>query len=440
MATNYFENLGFGANLRQGLGDFAQVGYMKQAQAAQQAAEQKKEEQAMLKFANDQQKQRAAQSAGAFYNALQSNNPQLALQIAKQSEQDINSLGDPSFTVANVEQMLQTPEGMNQLKQMAAGTVQMAAGPDKFAEYVQAQQKPVESASTPASIKELEYYQQLQQTNPEAAAKFAKSRGYVDTPKEQALTPQERNIERYQNLVAAGNPNAEAFGRSAGILSKEGQVLSSTSEKALQDSIAESELNATNTTKYLDLASRFKESDIAGGILGTGGSWREALKSAVGSQDEVSKVVGEWTKIRSGEAVASLPQGPATDADIRLALKPLPENANGEYMDKYLRGLAKIAEYKANYNQAKADFISENGSLRANGANFGSEWNKKRESVLKKINQDPRFKQQEIKSFLGRDSKQSQPATQVDGVQLSINENPASTNVQEEFTIIEVRE
>jgi hypothetical protein len=143
MATNYFENLGFGANLRQGLGDLAQVGYMKQAQAAQQAAEQKKEEQAMLKFANDQQKQRAAQSAGAFYNALQSNNPQLALQIAKQSEQDINSLGDPSFTVANVEQMLQTPEGMNQLKQMAAGTVQMAAGPDKFAEYVQAQQKPV---------------------------------------------------------------------------------------------------------------------------------------------------------------------------------------------------------------------------------------------------------------------------------------------------------
>lgn len=140
MAINYFEDLGFGANLRQGLGDLAQVGYMKQAQAAQQAAEQKKEEQAMLKFANDQQKQRAAQSAGAFYNALQSNNPQLALQIAKQSEQDINSLGDPSFTVANVEQMLQTPEGMNQLKQMAAGTVQMAAGPDKFAEYVQAQQ------------------------------------------------------------------------------------------------------------------------------------------------------------------------------------------------------------------------------------------------------------------------------------------------------------
>lgn len=247
-------------------------------------------------------------------------------------------------------------------------------------------------SQTPSSIKELEYYEKLKEHNPEAAAKFAKAKGYVDTPKEQALTPQERNIAKYQEMVSTGSPNAEAFGRSAGILSKEGQTLSATTEKALQDSIAESELNSVNTTKYLDLASRFKESDIAGGILGTGGSWREALKSAVGSQDEVSKIVGDWTKIRSGEAIASLPQGPATDADIRLALKPLPENANAEYMDKYLRGLAKIAEYKSSYNQAKADFISENGSLRANGKNFGSDWNKKRADVLKQINGDSRFK------------------------------------------------
>jgi hypothetical protein len=410
----------------------------KAQEAERIAMNQQKEQAAQIKFANDQQKARAAQGAGAFYNALNSGNKQAALVIAQQYQDEINGLGDPSFTVDSVSELLQTPEGTEQLKQMSLGMVQMAGGPEQFAKFTQEQRKPAQASDTPASIRELEFYQKLQQTNPEAAAKFAKSRGYVDTPKEQALTPQERNMEKYQALVAAGNPNAEAFGRSAGILSKEGQVLSATSEKALQDSVAESELNATNTTKYLDLASRFKESDIAGGILGTGGSWREALKSAVGSQDEVSKIVGEWTKIRSGEAVASLPQGPATDADIRLALKPLPENANGDYMDKYLRGLAKIAEYKASYNQAKADFISENGSLRANGANFGSDWNKKREAVLKQINQDPRFKRQDVKKFLGRET--APQVQQRDGVQLSINENPASTNVQEEFTIIEVRE
>lgn len=139
MATNYFENLGFGQNLRQGMSDLAQVGYMKQAEAQKAQEQAKAEQKALLQFQNEQQKQRAAQGAGAFYNALNSNNPQAALQIAKQYEQDIATLGDPSFTVANIAEMLKTPEGTNQLKQMAAGTVQMAAGPQEFAKYVQAQ-------------------------------------------------------------------------------------------------------------------------------------------------------------------------------------------------------------------------------------------------------------------------------------------------------------
>jgi hypothetical protein len=241
-------------------------------------------------------------------------------------------------------------------------------------------------------VKEIEYYQKLLKENPALADKFAKSRGYVDTPKEQAFTPQERNMEAYKRMVAAGDPNAEAFGRAAGLVGKEGQQLSATSEKALLDAADQAELNSTNVTRYLDLASRFKDSDISGGILGTGGSWREAAKAALGSQDEVSKMVGDWAKIRSGEAIASLPQGPATDADIRLALKPLPENANAEYMDKYLRGLAKTAAYKAAFNQAKRDFISEHGSLRAkDGTNFGKAWAAQREGVLKSISEDPRF-------------------------------------------------
>jgi hypothetical protein len=256
----------------------------------------------------------------------------------------------------------------------------------------------------PASIQEIEYYEKLKATNPDAAAKFAKARGYVDSPREEAQTPQEKNMARYQQMVAASDPNAEAFGRSAGLISKEGQQLTATAEKEIQSAVDQAELNAVNTTKYLDLASRFKESDIAGGILGTGGSWREALKSATGSQDEVSKIVGEWTKIRSGEAIASLPQGPATDADIRLALKPLPENANGEYMDKYLRGLAKMAEYKAEFAQAKADFISTNGSLRAkDGKNFGKVWAGQRMEVLERIKNDPKF--------LGGQAPAATPAT-----------------------------
>jgi len=266
----------------------------------------------------------------------------------------------------------------------------------------------------PTSVKEIEYYQKLLKENPALAEKFAKSRGYVDTPKEQAFTPQERNMETYKRMVASGDPEAENFGISAGILSREGRQLSAKAEEELRESANQSELNSVNVTRYLDLASRFKDSDISGGILGSGGSWREAAATVLGGQDEVSKIVADWAKIRSGEAIASLPQGPATDADIRLALKPLPENANAEYMDKYLRGLAKTAAYKAAFNQAKADFISDNGSLRAkDGTNFGKSWAAQREGVLKSISEDPRFQidtQRKKDAFLGVTPADEMPA------------------------------
>jgi hypothetical protein len=364
MATNYFENLGFGANLRQGLGDLAQVGYMKQAQAAQQAAEQKKEEQAMLKFANDQQKQRAAQSAGAFYNALQSNNPQLALQIAKQSEQDINSLGDPSFTVANVEQMLQTPEGMNQLKQMAAGTVQMAAGPDKFAEYVQAQQKPVEQKTydQPASIKELEYYQKLQQTNPEAAAKFARSRGYVDTAKEENRTEAQRNMAEYQRLQADNPELAKQFGQSVGLVSKEGKELSAQSQKRLSEFTDNAIANSNLEQKYTTLANDFEKADLGGGIQTT---WSQWAREQTGNQDEITELRKEFFKIRGSEVVNNLPPGAASDADIAMALSGFPgDKASGKQISSFLRGLAKLKAKEKELNEFKANYVSEKGTER----------------------------------------------------------------------------
>ena len=445
MATNYFENLGFGANQRQGLNDLAQVMYAKKAEQEKQAMQAKQEQAAQIKFANDQQKQRAAQGAMAFNNALMSGNDQAALQVAQQYAPDINSLGDPSFTVDTIAEMIKTPQGKEQLKQMSVGMVQMAAGPEAYAKYSQELIKPKEQQTydQPASIKELEYYQKLQQTNPEAAAKFARSRGYVDTPKEQSLTPQERNIATYRKMVESGDKNAESFGRAAGLISSEGQKLSATAERELLDSANQAELNAVNVTKYLDLAERFKNSDIQGGIFGTGGTVREALKAAFGNQDEeVSKTLSDWQKIRSGEAIASLPQGPATDADIKLALKPFPENANAEYMDSYLRGLAKIAAYKAEYSKAKSDFITENGSIRGKGTNFSKEWEKRRGAVLEQVGNDPRFMQSKVNNFVGRQATQTQPQApaQQGGVQLSINENPATTNAQEEFKIIEVKQ
>lgn len=148
MAINYFQELGLNSyNPAQALSQ-GQAYKMNQfnldtakAQEAERIAmNQQKEQAAQIKFANDQQKARAAQGAGAFYNALNSGNKQAALTIAQQYQEDINGLGDPSFTVDSVSELLQTPEGTEQLKQMSLGMVQMAGGPEQFAKFTESQQ------------------------------------------------------------------------------------------------------------------------------------------------------------------------------------------------------------------------------------------------------------------------------------------------------------
>lgn len=189
MATNYFENLGFGANQRQGLSDLAQVMYAKKAEQEKQAMQAKQEQAAQIKFANDQQKQRAAQGAMAFNNALMSGNDQSALQVAQQYAQDINSLGDPSFTVDTIAEMIKTPQGKEQLKQLSVGMVQMAAGPEAYAKYSQSLIPQKEKPINPIDAEKLKIDQ----------SKLALEQGKFDFDKEQAKLDR---MQKYQTSTA----------------------------------------------------------------------------------------------------------------------------------------------------------------------------------------------------------------------------------------------
>lgn len=191
MAINYFENLGFG-----GFGERQQQAAMgaQNMRANEQAMRMnesnmqrqvKADEQAMLKFKDDQQKQRAAQGAGAFYQRLNAGDTQGALQVASQYQDDINNLGDPSFTVDSVAELIKTPQGVEQLKQMSLGMVQMAAGPEQFARFTAQQARPALEKQTKAQqVLELqrEYQNVLKTQGPEAAKQFAVGAGLEKAP------------------------------------------------------------------------------------------------------------------------------------------------------------------------------------------------------------------------------------------------------------------
>ena len=92
------------------------------------------------------------------------------------------------------------------------------------------------------------------------------------------------------------------------------------------------------------------------GVLGT---FEEMIKKAGGTQDEASMARTRAQKLVQGEAIASLPKGPATDKDIELArLGEPPPDADAEYLASYARGIAKIAKHEAEYYKDKNAWYS----------------------------------------------------------------------------------
>jgi hypothetical protein len=111
----------------------------------------------------------------------------------------------------------------------------------------------------------------------------------------------------------------------------------------------------------IDLANKIEQ---AAGTSGIAGKFSETLKSITGNQDAVTQLRNEYTRIRNSAAIKSLPPGVATDKDIELALKGIPpETANAATQASFLRGMAKMQQYEAASEGAKADWVFANGNL-----------------------------------------------------------------------------
>ena len=141
------------------------------------------------------------------------------------------------------------------------------------------------------------------------------------------------------------------------------------------DLAVESENNAA---RFKTLASDIEKSDIRGGLFG--GKWAEAYKDAVGSQDAVSSLRKRYNGVKGSLAVSNLPPGAASDADIKLALASFPtDNATKEEISQFLRGMAKIEQETARFNNFKSEFISDHGAERTKGGkSMLSQWKKLR--------------------------------------------------------------
>lgn len=186
-------------------------------------------------------------------------------------------------------------------------------------------------------------------------------------------TANAQDLATYKAMKAAGDPDAEGFGRSIGIISKEGEKLSAFAEKAIADSADAANTSRSSAAKYTTLADNLRNATkMSGGLKGTWGEW---IKEQTGNQDELTALRKEALGITNSEAIASLPPGPATDRDIEMAKAPFPtEKSDPKYVADWLSAVSRLQQKKAEYAEFKADFISKNGTVRGDGKSLSAAW------------------------------------------------------------------
>lgn len=146
---------------------------------------------------------------------------------------------------------------------------------------------------------------------------------------------------KFQRLPGAVDLPASALD----IINKSGDESSAATASAAQ---------MTDLANQIDTAA---PNSLAGGTA-------EALKSFTGQQNYITSLRQEYVRLRASEVMKSLPPGSASDTDVKQALLGFPsETASPATLSSFLRGVAKLQTYQAQYADAKSQWVNQVGSL-----------------------------------------------------------------------------
>ncbi len=175
-------------------------------------------------------------------------------------------------------------------------------------------------------------------------------------------TVNEKNLNRYQELKKTDPEAARMFGQEVGLLPPD-KKLSAGAEKTLTDS----------TQNYYDLTKQAREYGLLADDFqrfanelpaGAAATVSEFFKAYTGSQDEATNLRTRLNRVRLSEGLKYLPPGPATDRDVEEAYKGVPkETASPEQVQMFLRGAAKMAAIDADFEEFKSNYISQFNSV-----------------------------------------------------------------------------
>ncbi|WP_198079305.1 hypothetical protein [Acinetobacter calcoaceticus] len=312
------------------------------------------------------QRQQSLSTAAQVMSAIKSGSPEVAQEILEEQAKAYENSGqkESAFNMRRMKGLIQKdPSNIY----TTLGLFGSAVSPDEFAPMIEKmggneraeQMQPYQISQIAANTAKAKAETQGQIINNQYAP--AEKQSGIDQNRSQIAlnyaTIQEKadrlNLDRDQLETETSLKLQE--------LNPSNVKLSDGAQKLVNDNMVGSVASEQAANQQLDLANRIQ---AAGGGAGRFSSWNEKLKELTGNQDSLTNLRNEYTRIRNSQAIKMLPPGPATDKDIEMALKGFPpETADSKTISSFLRGMAKMNQRDAAYQQMQAEWVNQVGNM-----------------------------------------------------------------------------
>jgi hypothetical protein len=295
-----------------------------------------------------------------LFSALQNNKPEVAEQLLTDQIAGFRNAGKDPQAHAGETLLAQLKASPNIAKAIVGGIIAPLPGGKEFLESFGKQAEEDRKAGL--------YPSDLQKSTAEATIKGAEA-GTIN---------QKLQTENDYRIAQTKDINNQITDRSARLsldkdkfqsdvqmklmdFQQKAGTLDGDARKQVNDLVINSVASEQTANQYNKLADNLENIDGSSGAYGSAKEW---LKGATGNQDAMSEYKKEYNRLRSSQVSKMLPPGSASDADVKLALSGFPpENADPKYLASFLRGMAKLSQYSAINDNAKAEWVNSVGHL-----------------------------------------------------------------------------
>ncbi|WP_227558582.1 hypothetical protein [Acinetobacter nosocomialis] len=315
---------------------------------------------------DDGQRKNTLSLASQSYAALANNQPDIAKQVlgdAATAYENSGNKKDAGVLRGYVKMIENNPSAAR----TSIGMLMASTNPDKFSEiYGKLGEEQRASEMQPYEIAESKAKTGL--TNAQTQGQIINNQ-YAPAEKQSSINQTQSqtalNYASIQNMAEQRRLDRDKLETETSIklqeLNPSNVKLTDGAQKLVNETMLASVASEQSANQQNDLANRIES---AGGGYGALSKFSEWIKGQTGNQGAMSQLRNEYTRIRNSQAIKNLPPGPATDKDIEMALKGFPaETADSKTIASFLRGMAKMNQRDAAYQQMQAEWVNQVGNM-----------------------------------------------------------------------------